>query len=31
MNVDSAVCLTKPLIQADINAIDCNWAVMCGI
>ncbi len=23
--------LTNPPIQADINAIDCNWAVMCGI
>ena len=23
--------LANPPIQADINAIDCNWAVMCGI
>lgn len=23
--------LTSPPIQADINTIDCNWAVMCGI
>lgn len=25
------VLLANPPIQADINAIDCNWAVMCGI
>lgn len=23
--------LANPPIQADINTIDCNWAVMCGI
>lgn len=21
----------SPPIQADINTIDCNWPVMCGI